>query len=242
MLYFSLVEVERMNSLGVALKSIKANIVPMVVLWLLAALTVLGYYRFPQIAAILEPLAKWQRETGWPAAVVNRTVFCGLLPGVFLLAVRSICPLRPWRTVLANCIWMGQWGVLSNAFFTLQAHVFGDGVDFATLLVKVLVDKGVWSACLCVPLNSLFFYWEGRDFSLSRCRAEWPRSWLREIYLPVLLADFCVWIPVQFAVYMFPLPLQIQLVGFAGCFWSLVGLSTGGRVARSHSSFATRAS
>lgn len=90
MLYFSLVEVERMNSLGVALKSIRANIVPMVVLWLLAALTVWGYCRFPQIAAILEPLAKWQRETGWLAAVVNRTVFCGLLPGAFLLTVRSI--------------------------------------------------------------------------------------------------------------------------------------------------------
>ena len=82
---------------------------------------------------------------------------------------------------------MGQWGVLSNAFFTLQAQVFGNGTDFTTLLVKVLVDKGLWSACLCVPLNSLFFYWEGRDFSLSRCRAEWPSSWLWKIYLPVLL-------------------------------------------------------
>lgn len=233
MLYFSLVEVERMNSLGVALKSIKANIVPMVVLWLLAALTVWGYYRLPPLAAILEPLAKWQRETGWPAAVVNRTVFGGLLPGVFLLTVRSIRPLHPWRTVLANCLWMGSWGVLSNAFFTLQAQMFGNGTDFTTLLVKVLVDKGLWSACLCVPLNSLFFFWEGRDFSLSRCRAEWPSSWLRQIYLPVLLADFCVWIPVQFAVYMFPLPLQIQLVGFAGCFWSLVGLSAGIRIAKS---------
>ena len=226
-----------MNSLGIALKSIRANLVPMAVLWLLAALTVWGYYRLPPFAAILEPLAKWQRETGWPAAVANRTVFCGLLPGVFLLTVRSIRPRHPWRTVLANCLWMGQWGVLSNAFFTLQAQVFGNGMDFVTLLLKVLVDKGLWSACLCVPLNSLFFYWEGRDFSLSRCRAEWPRSWLREIYLPVLLADFCVWIPVQFAVYMFPLPLQIQLVGFAGCFWSLVGLSAGVRIAKSRSGF-----
>ena len=60
--------------------------------------------------------------------------------------------------------------------------------------------------------------------------------------MPVLLADFCVWIPVQFAVYMFPLPLQIQLVGFAGFFWSLVGLAAGIRIARSRSVCATRAS
>ena len=97
-----------MNSLGIALKSIRANLVPMAVLWLLAALTVWGYYRLPPFAAILEPLAKWQHETGWPAAVVNRTVFCGLLPGAFLLTVCSIRPRHPWRTVVANCLWMGQ--------------------------------------------------------------------------------------------------------------------------------------
>lgn len=232
------VEAEAKSAWAVALKSIRANLVPMAVLWLLAALTVWGYYCLSSFSAVLEPLAEWQRETGWPAAVVNRTVFGGLLPGVFLLTVRSIRPPRPVLTVLANCLWMGSWGVLSNAFFTLQAQTFGNGTDFTTLLVKVLVDKGLWSACLCVPLNSLFFYWEGRDFSFARCRREWPTSWLRQIYLPVLLADFAVWIPVQFAVYMFPLPLQIQLVGFAGCFWSLVGLSAGIRLAKSRSASA----
>ena len=29
----------------------------------------------------------------------------------------------------------------------------------------------------------------------------------------------------------FPIPLQIQLVGFAGAFWSLVGLASGKRLA-----------
>ena len=51
MLYFTPVEVERMNSPGIAIKSIRANLVPMAVLWLLAALTVWGYYRLPSFAA-----------------------------------------------------------------------------------------------------------------------------------------------------------------------------------------------
>lgn len=242
MLYFLAVNVESADSLGIAFKSIWGNRVPMVALWCLAAATVAAYYFDPHFAAILEPLAKWQRETGWLAAVVNRVVFGGLLPGVFLLTVRSIRPRHPVLTVIANCLWMGSWGVLSNAFFTFQSLMFGNGTDFSTLLVKVLVDKGVWSACFCVPLNSLFFFWEGRGFSLIRCRREWPKSWLREIYLPVLLADLCVWIPVQFAVYLFPLPLQIQLIGFAGCFWSLVGLSAGVRMVKSCSACAIRAS
>ena len=53
-----------------------------------------------------------------------------------------------------------------------------------------------------------------------------------DLSLPILVADFMVWMPVQFAVYMFPLPLQIQLVEFAGAFWSLVGLAAGARIAR----------
>ena len=113
-----------------------------------------------------------------------------------------------------------------------EPNICACSVKNALLAVKVLVDKCVWSALLCVPLNSVFFFCEGRDFSLARCCAEWPRSYLRQIYLPILLADFSVWIPVQFAVYIFPLPLQIQLVGFAGAFWSLVGLSSGIRLAR----------
>lgn len=230
------------RALAIGILSVRTNAVPMVVLWLLAALTVLGYYRCSVVFGMLEPLAKWQRETGWPAAAVNRVVFGGLLPGIFLLTITSIRPRRPWRTVLANCLFAGVWGVLSNAFFTLQAQVFGGGTDFPTLVVKVLVDKCVWSACLCVPVSSLFFFWEGRDFSVARCRRDWPKSWLRQMYLPVLLADFMVWIPVQFAVYMFPLPLQIQLVGFAGAFWSLVGLAAGVRLVQARASSASPAS
>ena len=213
-------------------ESVKANWLPMVVLWLLAAALVAGYTCVPCVKAALQPVFDFQTGGGWKAAVLNRIVFCGLLPGVFLLSIRSIRPPRPFLTVFANCVWMGAWGVASNAFFTLQTQMFGSGHDIATLVVKVLVDKCVWSALLCVPLNSVFFFWEGRDFSLARCRAEWPRSYLRQIYLPILLADFSVWIPVQFAVYVFPLPLQIQLVGLAGAFWSLVGLSSGIRLAR----------
>ena len=218
--------------LRIAWESAKANWLPMIVLWIVAVALVAGYYNVPWVERAMRPIFDFQASGGWVAAVVNRVVFCGMLPGVFLIAVKSIRPAHPWATILANCIWMGAWGVASNAFFTLQAHIFGAGHDIQTLVAKVFVDKCIWSAMLCVPLYSLFFYWEGRNFSFSRCRAEWPQSYLRQIYLPVLMADFLVWVPVQFVVYMFPLPLQIQLVGLAGAFYSLVGLASGAMLAR----------
>lgn len=220
----------------VAWNSIKANRVPLLFLWAIAFALVWSYYALPGAKRLLQPIFDFQTLGGWKAAVANRVVFCGLLPGAFLIAVRSIRPRRVVATILANCVWMGAWGVMSNLFFTMQARIFGDGVDPATLVCKVLVDKCVWSALLCVPLNTIFFFWEGRDFALARCRKEWPKSYWRDLYLPLLTADFMVWIPVQCAVYMFPLPLQIQLVGLAGAFWTLVGLSAGAKIARARRS------
>ena len=87
-------------------ESIKANWLPMVVLWMLAAALVAGYTYVPCVKAALQPVFDFQTGGGWKAAVLNRIVFCGLLPGAFLLTIRSIRPPRPFLTVFANCVWM----------------------------------------------------------------------------------------------------------------------------------------
>ena len=64
-------------------ESVKANWLPMVVLWLLAAALVAGYTYVPGVKAALQPVFDFQTGGGWKAAVLNRIVFCGLLPGAF---------------------------------------------------------------------------------------------------------------------------------------------------------------
>ena len=215
------------EAVRVGLASARANVVPMVVLWAMAVALAVGYYFVPGVAAALEPLKRWQVESGWFAALLNRVAFCGILPGVFLLTVRAIRPRRPWRTILAYCVWAGAWGVLCDRFFTLQTALFRSGTDFTTVALKTAVEQLVWTALFCVPLGTVFFFWLSRDFSWRRTRAEWPRRFVRDACLPILIADWCVWVPVSVAVYCFPLPLQIQLTGFAGAFWMLVGLQIG---------------
>ena len=217
------------GALKIGLASVRANVVPMVVLWLLAALTVVGYYFVPGFARLLEPLRCWQTESGWVAALLNRVIFCGLLPGVFLLCVKSIRPRRPWATTIAYCLWCGPWGIFCDGFFTLQAMMFGTGVDIGTIALKLAVEYLVWTAVICVPPSAAFFFWLSRDFSFARARREWPRRFVRDACLPLLVTDVCVWVPVSAMVYLFPLPLQIQLVGFASAFWMLVGLQVSRR-------------
>ena len=210
----------------IGLESVKANAVPMVVLWGLAVLTAFAFYCVPAMEATFGPLAKWQTESGWIAAFLNRVIFCGVIPGMFLLGVKSIRPPRPLLTVLVYCLWGGLWGVACDGFYTFQDAVFGPGADVATLTRKTLVDQLVWNVFICTPVNALFFPWVARDFKRG------PRRGCRDFVqdcLALLVANWIVWIPVTVVVYAFPLPLQIQLVGLACSFWMLVALRVGAK-------------
>ena len=215
------------RGLSTAIASVRANLVPMLVLWALAAALLVFYYRVPGGAALLEPLLDWQTRGGWLAAFMNRVVLLGVLPGVFLLSVRSIRPPRPFLTVLAYAAWGGAWGVFDNVLFAFLAKCFGHGTDLGTLLVKTLVGQLIGTILVGLVPSVLFFRWVAADFSIVRMRAEWPQRFFRDACLSLLLANWIVWIPVYVCTYAFPLALQVQLFGLAGCFWMLVGLQTG---------------
>ena len=209
------------SSVQIGWRSVKANAVPMAVLWALAVLMVLAFYWVPAADELFSPFVKWQTQSGWVAAFLNRVIFCGVIPGVFLLSVRSIRPPRPLLTVCVYSLWGGLWGIACDGFFTLQTAVFGSGTDMLTLVKKTLVDQFGWNVLICTPVNAIFFPWVASGFKLG------PRRCCRDFVqdcLVLLIANWIVWVPVTLIVYAFPLPLQIQLVGLACSFWMMVAL------------------
>lgn len=217
------------GALRIGLASVRANAVPMVVLWALAAALAVGYYWIPVVAAVLEPLRKWQGEHEFVGAFVSRVFFCGLVPGVFLLTVKAIRPKKPWTTMVAQALWCGGWGLFYVYLYRWMSEWFGDGPELLTLVKKTAFDMFVWSAFVMIPLNAVFFFWVGHDLSLAKAKENWPRHFVRELVLPNYITNWCIWIPVMMAVYAFPLTLQIHLGGFAGAFWTLVFLYLGAR-------------
>ena len=103
-----------------AWRSVRCNAVPMAVLWLFAVALIVSYRCIPSVASALEPLSRWQTESGWVAAFLNRAVFCGLLPGAFMAAMPSLRPRKVGWVVLAYSLWAGAWGILCDGFFTFQ--------------------------------------------------------------------------------------------------------------------------
>lgn len=105
----------------------------------------------------------------------------------------------------------------------------GNGCDFMTLLLKTCINQFVWTVFLIAPANACFYFWVARDFSFRRVRREWPRGGVGGVILPNLISNWCVWIPVNMVIFVFPLPLQIQLSGIAGAFWTLLCFQIGAR-------------
>ena len=219
--------------LRIGWESAKANAVPTVILWSFAVGLVLAYYFVPGMAALLEPIRKWQETNGWRTVVVSRIVFNGLVPGVFLLTIRDIRPRHPWMTILAQTIFGCVFGLVCDAFFRLQSLWFGSGMEVSTLVLKTLVDQFVWTVLVISPVNAIFFFWLGRDFSGRRVRREWPQGgFVSELVLPNLIPNWFVGIPAIFATYAFPLDLQIHINGLVSAFWMLMCLQIGVRSAR----------
>ena len=205
----------------------KRNRLPAVVLWLVSAVLVLTYYTIPAVASALEPLARWQRDSGLIAAFLNRVIFCGIIPGVFIICVKALRPRHLVAVIVVQTVWSGCCGIVSDWMFSFNAHLFGTGIDFLTLCIKTAICQFVWTPLFFAPLGAIVYFWIGRDFSICRFRNELPSRFYYGLVLPNLLVNWLIWIPVTFAVNALPTPLQIQLSGLASSLFSLMLLAIG---------------
>ena len=217
------------NSFWIGWESAKANAVPMVVLWMASVALVFGYYFVPGVAAMLAPLKSWQDAWGWKAAFGNGFVFCGLLPGFFLLTVRALKVERPFPVMVTQSLWSGIGGVIGGWMYALNAAWLGEGLDFPTLAAKTAICQFLWTPVVFNPLGATVYAWIGGNFSLKAWRGRSPIDLWLTVALPNLLVNWAIWIPCTFIVSMFPTPLQIQLSGLINCFFALVQLSIGWR-------------
>jgi hypothetical protein len=200
---------------------------PMLLLWLAATLTITCYWTVPGFTALLDAIAGWQREYGWKAAFTNRLVFSGLIPGAFMLTMRSLRPRRPFVVIAAQSLWCGAWGVICDKMYVFVDWVFGSGTDVLSVVLKTLFDQLPWTVLVIAPANAAFYFWAGRGFSWQKTRAEWPDGFWRVLVLPFLVSNWCGWIPVTVTVFLFPLPLRVHIVGFVSAFWTLMCIYIG---------------
>jgi hypothetical protein len=194
--------------LGEALTAIRRCLLPGLGLWLLAGLAVL-LYRLPATRWLYTDLQALRTEHGLLLSAISTALAAGVLP----IVSQRLLGLRPTWTALA--LTTGFWalrGMELDLWYGLQARWFGEGDDLTTVLIKVAVDQFVYTPLWVTPVSTLFYRW--------RDGLPWRGS-LRAM-AGVLLANWVVWLPTVFCLYLLPTPVQMPVCTAVLAFWTLV--------------------
>lgn len=205
-----------------ARSAIRQNFVPGVVLWLLAAVVVLGYYFVPAIQAGLAEVARWKAAGGYLYSLVATGLFAGLIPWLLMRAMPATRSTATWGAGVFLVLFWAYRGVEVDLFYRFQGWLFGNEATVGTVAAKVVVDMFVYNVVWAAHGQLITYHWKDSGFRRDAFAGyDWGRYWKRS-FPGSLLSVWAVWLPVLALVYALPPDLQIPLFNLAACFWSLV--------------------
>jgi hypothetical protein len=205
------------------LRGARANLLPGFVLQAAALAVVLAYYHHAPTRAAFERLTVFRADTGFAFGIVSTGFFGGLLPFLYLRLNPAWRARYGWRQgLLLTAFWCYK-GLEVEAWYRLLARVVGEGHDVATIVIKSVLDQGVYGPVLAVPLTVLVYKWNAVGFSARAVVADLRTpGWYGRSALPTLLANAGVWIPAVAIIYSLPTPLQLPLQNLVLVFFTLL--------------------
>jgi hypothetical protein len=112
-------------------------------------------------------------------------------------------------------------GMVIDLFYRLETIVFGPVATPVVVAKKAAFDQFVFTP-LWLPIIIAIYAWRGNGFRLAGMgRALGPWFYPRRV-LPLLLPNWCFWIPMTSIIYALPVPLQFLLFALALGAWSLI--------------------
>lgn len=205
-----------------ALRGIRANLLPGAMLQLAALAVVLLYYKSPNAHLWFDDIADWRSRYGlWFSA--GSTVFFGaVLPyGVLSLLGRTERSRAGSEVAFLVLFWTWR-GIEADLFYRAQAEVFGQEASFPVIARKVLFDQFVYNVAWVVPVQTFLFGLKESGYSLRRYRESLMKSPFLKHCWVVLLSTWAVWMPAVSIIYSLPTSLQLPLCNMVLCFWSLL--------------------
>jgi hypothetical protein len=202
--------------------AVRANLKPGLVLWCGLALLVLAYAGSPAVQSALAQWAAVKQAWGYPFAFASYAAFAVLVPELLgLLVLRQPWRKGMWADMGYAALVFGSIGITVDMFYVLQVALFGEGHDPATMVKKMLVDQFVYSPMSNFAVLSLLA-WRDSGFRARSWRYAVSADFLRNHYLPVLVALWCVWIPGVLVIYFMPTALQFPVASLILSFWVLI--------------------
>jgi len=220
------VRVDNMTAVTQGIKnSFRQNFVPGLALWAVAATLLILYYTSLDAERAFTRLGDAKAKGGFLFSAISTCIFGGVIPFAAIVARNRSKYRSGWYTLRHGLFYAVYWfykGVEVDALYRLQNELYGDLVDFETILMKVFTDQFIYNPVWGV-VSSIFPYrWEEVDFSWILFLRSLDKTIFTITYPTTLFSVWIVWIPVVSIVYSLPSPLQIPLFNLAICFWVLM--------------------
>ena len=199
----------------------RQNAIPGAVLQTLTLLLLLGYYRWTPAHELLERLLRLKLAWGAGYSFLAGALFAGLLPRL-VLRLKGASGRRFAVELAFACLFWGWRSVEVDLFYRLQAHWFGSGAEWSTVMAKTAVDQLLYSPLWAVPEIALAFEWKEAGFSWRAMRTRLDRDFFATRLPAAMLGNAMVWLPAVVAIYILPIALQLPVSNLVGSFWVLL--------------------
>lgn len=200
---------------------------PFVLIQAAAVLLVVAYRASAAVRAACDAAAVAKASTGLPFAALTSAVAGGLLPELAKLLADPRSRQGHGRGgALASTLafllpFFALNGVVIDLLYRFESSLFGTDGAASTVVAKVAFDQFVFSPVWLLLIVALFT-WRGNGFSLPRTLPALRDRFYRRRVIPLLLPNWCFWIPMVSIIYALPAPLQFLLFVLALAAWSLI--------------------
>ncbi|HDZ21851.1 hypothetical protein LCGC14_0225800 [marine sediment metagenome] len=209
-----------------AVAAAKANIVPAMGLWAVAAAIIIAYYNHAPTQGVFDRIAKVKESYGYAFSAISTPIFAVLFPLAIQRLINALRSKRmhvePWSNVPLMAVFWAYRGAEIDGLYRLQTWAWGEGKDFWTLAGQVAIDQGVYVLLWAIPTIVLVLLFKDCGRSVSRTRRELGHHWYRTRCVPILFVNWVVWIPVVVVIYSLPPGLRVPVMNINVCLFMLL--------------------
>lgn len=215
------------NPIRRGLEAARANVLPGIVLQVVAVSILLAYYFAPASRFVFDAVAHWKETYGFGFSMVSTGLFGGAIPLLVARLSPSVrgTPQVAWRHLPFLTAFWALKGIEIDLLYRIQTALFGADPTVGGVVIKTVLDQLVYCVLWAVPGTVIAYQFKEHGYSLARMRPHLGpnfRGWFREHTLPVLLSNWGVWIPAVIIIYCLPAQLQLPIQNVILCLWAVL--------------------
>lgn len=188
-----------------------------------AVLLVVAYHLSAAVRAACDAAAAAKARGGLPFAAVTGAVAGGLLPEIakWLAEPRTEEPAGRGRTIAFNTAFFAVNGIVVDGLYRFEAHLFGHAATPVVVAAKMAFDQFLFTPTWLLVIVTLFT-WRQNRFSLAVTIPLLRDRFYRRRVVPLLIPNWCFWMPMVSIIYALPAALQFLLFLLVLAAWSLI--------------------